>query len=570
MSARAGDLSVLSRGAAAATAAAGAASRAVTVPEPRRRWASRVLLPLGMAGAVLALLAYASRDALLPATEVRVVPVVVRAAVRPADGAASPGSGGGRSSTAAEGSFTLQAPGWVEPEPYPVAVTALADGVVEEVLVLEGDAVKKGDVVARLVPDDARLALAQAGAAVRQREGELAAARAAHAAARAGWDNPVERTRAVAAGEAALAESRAELERLPSLVAAEQSRADELADAARRKEQSAASSAASASELVQAKLKAEAQQALLASTRANGPVLEARVRQQEAELAAAREAARLRIAERQALDTGEAAVTQAQGALDHAKSVRDEARLRLARMEVRAPADGVVMSRHAEPGSAMMLNTDNPRSAHAVRLYDPAKLQVRVDVPLADAARVTVGQRAQVVVGVLPDRTFAGVVTRVVPEADIQRNTLQVKVRIDDPAPQLRPEMLARVRFADAREVADAASAAPAGAQQVFAPESMLKREGRNRATVWVFDPERGEAAIRTVTLGGGRAEGWVAIADGLRPGDELIAEAASPLRPGSRVKVVGEAEVPAAATAVPAHAAGGPDAPEGGTRAAH
>ena len=63
-----------------------------------------------------------------------------------------------------------------------------------------------------------------------------------------------------------------------------------------------------------------------------------------------------------------------------------------------------------------------------MRLYDPKRLQVRVDVPLADAAKVRVGQQAKVVVGVLPDRTFDGEVTRVVHEADIQRNTLQVKV----------------------------------------------------------------------------------------------------------------------------------------------
>ena len=81
----------------------------------------------------------------------------------------------------------------------------------------------------------------------------------------------------------------------------------------------------------------------------------------------------------------------------------------------------------------MMLNTDNPNSAQAVRLYDPARLQVHVDVPLADAGKVSVGQRANIVVGVLPDRTFEGEIARIVPQADIRRNTLQVKVRIADP-----------------------------------------------------------------------------------------------------------------------------------------
>jgi HlyD family secretion protein len=487
---------------------------------------------------------------------VRVVPVVVRTAAI--------GDSGGGGSDAGGGEFTVQAPGWVEPDPYPVAVAALTDGVVEEVLALEGQAVKKGDVVARLIADDARIALAQAEAAVRQRAGDLAKARATLAAARSDWDNPTERTRAVAAHEAMLAESEAELERLPSLVAAEAARADELADAARRKAQSAASSAATESELVQARLKAAAQQAVLASTRASGPVLEAKVRQEQAELVAARVNAKLRIPERQALDEAEASVAQAEGALAEAEAQRDEARLRLARTEVRAPADGVVMSRYAEPGSAMMLNTDNPRSAQVFRLYDPAKLQVRVDVPLADAARVSVGQRAKVVVGVLPDRAFDGVVTRVVPEADIQRNTLQVKVRIDDPAPQLRPEMLTRVRF-DGRSTVAGATTQPAGgaSQQVFAPEAMLKREADGRARVWVVDRAAGRAELRDVTAGDARAGGWVAVREGLNPGEELIAGDTAGLRSGQRVRVVGEAEEPGP----PAGAAGNS---KGGEHAAH
>jgi multidrug efflux pump subunit AcrA (membrane-fusion protein) len=52
-----------------------------------------------------------------------------------------------------------------------------------------------------------------------------------------------------------------------------------------------------------------------------------------------------------------------------------------------------------------------------------------------------------VVVEVLPDTTFRGEVLRVTHEADLQKNTLQVKVGVSDPSPLLRPEMLTRVKF---------------------------------------------------------------------------------------------------------------------------
>ena len=215
----------------------------VSVPAPRRRWATRVFLPAGLLLTAGALLAYAARDALVPATPVRVVPVVVRAAL-------GTGISGGQEFA---GGATVQAPGWVEPDPHPVSVAALADGVVKEVLALEGQAVEAGQVVVRLVDEDARLAVARAEADVAAKEAELAAARAALAAAQRDWDNPVERRRAVASGEAMLAEAAAELERQPLEVEAEQARADELAEVAKRTEAKAAQNAVTGAELIQAR-----------------------------------------------------------------------------------------------------------------------------------------------------------------------------------------------------------------------------------------------------------------------------------------------------------------------------
>jgi RND family efflux transporter MFP subunit len=527
MSSTSTDLRTLSRAGLAAVPAGVEA-----VPMPRKRRAA-ILFVGCVAVLAAALLAYAASDAVLPFTDVSVVPVLLRTAT--ADGAtAADGQGG----------YTVQAPGWVEPDPYPVSVAALTDGVVHEVPVLEGQAVKKGDVVARMVDDDARIALARAEASVLARTGELRQAEAQRNAARADWEHPVERARAVAAGEAMIDESRAALARQASEIAAESARVAELADEVMRKERSVAKDAATESELVQARLKLEAHQATLASAKAGEPVLAARVRQQEAELSAARENGRLRITERRALEESEAAVARADGALAEARVTRDEAKLRLSRMEIRSPSDGVVMTRYVEPGSTMMLNTDNPTSAHAARLYDPTKLQVRVDIPLSDAAKVAVGRRAKVIVGVLPDRTFDGEITRIVPQGDIQRNTLQVKVRIIDPSPQLRPDMLARVRFAD--EVTPA-STSPVpdggGSLQVLAPGAMLVRTTDGRATAWVVDPAASVAERRTVTLSDARPDGWVVIREGLRAGDRLIAGDTSKLRDGQRVKVVGEAE---------------------------
>jgi RND family efflux transporter MFP subunit len=492
-------------------------------PRPPYPWKTRILVPALPVVAVLALLGYATRQALWPAKAVRVIPVVLKAATVDA-GAPAPVHGG------APGGVVAQAAGWIEADPYAVDVSALTDGIVKDVLVLEGQPVKAGQVVARLVDDDARLGLARTEAMLNER-------RAALVAAQTTWDNPVDRTRAVATTDALLAQAKAELARLDAEVAVEAARVEELTDELSRTEKTAAVSASTDRELVSTRLRLKAQQAMVEATTGKRPMLEAQVRHHEAELIEARDNLRLRIQEARELETAKAAVAVAQ-------AMRDEAALRLSRTEVRSPADGIVMARLIEPGSKLMAGMDDPRSAMAVRLYDPRHLQVRVDVPLADAAKVGVGTRAEVSVAVLPDRTFAGEISRVVHEADLSKNTLQVKVRLTDPAVELKPEMLARAKFyGGSRAMGEKGPTAPAGGagdggQVLFAPESLV-----NGGEAWVVDRATGTAKKRKVELGDVRQAGWIAVTSGLNAGDQLIADP-SGLEEGTRVRVTGEASV--------------------------
>jgi len=488
---------------------------------PKRRWLTRYALPVGLIAAAGSLLLYAAGETLKPSVAVRVVPVVVKAGA-----------------VAAAGEVVAQAPGWVEPDPFPIAVSALTDGVVQEVLVLEGQPVKAGDVVARLVPDDARLALAQAEAELAQRRAELAVAQATLEAAQREWDNPVELTRRVATAEAALSEKRAELQRWSAELAAEEALAGYYEAEFRRVEPLYEKGQASSIEYIQVRQRHLQQQATVAATRARRPILESQLEALEAELTAARENLRLRIADRRALDEARAAVERASASVAAAEAARDEAALRLERMEVRAPVDGVVMNRLAAPGSKLMLGGDNPASAQVVRLYDPKHLQVRVDVPLVDAAKVGVGQEAEIIVEVLPDRIFRGRVTRIVNEADVQKNTLQVKVAIENPSPEIKPEMLARAKFLsagtlDSRDARDLA--------RLFIPESLVQRHGSEHVWVWLADQAQGIALQRSIKLGRGRLDGWIEVQEGLQPGDRLIDQAPEGLKNGQRLRIVGE-----------------------------
>lgn len=478
-------------------------------------------MPTAVVLAVAAAAAWSARDAVLPATAVRVTPVVLRPVAAVASGA------GGSASAASSGGVVAQAAGWVEPDPYPVAISALTDGIVRDVLVLEGQRVAVGEVVARLIDEDAKLGVQKADA-------DLAAATAEFVAAERQWDNPVEQRRAVATAKASLEESRAELAKIDADVVTEQARADEMADLAGRLEKLVAVRASAEQELVGLRFRLKAQQAVIKTTEARRPVLEALIRQKEAEVVAAEQNATLRIADARAVEAAKASVMQAEAMLDQAK-------LRLARTDVRAPAAGVVMSLLAEPGGKLMLAMDAPHSAYVARLYDPAKLQVRVDVPLADAPKVGVGTRAEITAEALPGRTLSGEVTRVVNEADLTKNTLQFKVRIHQPPEGLKPEMLARVKFiAGEAKATSQPSSAGGGAHLPFVP-SRLVAQGAS-PSVLVADVGRGVAVRRPVTLAGHEQAGWVAIANGVSAGDRVISEPTT-LADGARIRVVGEDE---------------------------
>jgi len=439
---------------------------------PRRAVVTRFILPISIVLAAAGVLAYSAREALVPTTEVLVAPVVVRSQTAGTDTGPAPAS------------VLVQAPGWVEPAPYAVTVPALVEGVVESVLVLEGQAVSEGDVVARLIDADARLALERACAELHEREAEAAEARAA-----------VER---------------------------EESLGAELRDQVRRAEASRESGGIAAGEFARLKLRLEAQEA--------------------------------------AIEAARSAAARASAAVERAQVEKRIAELALQRTTIRAPSSGVVLSRLVEPGSRIMLGASGGDVAGAVvRLYDPARLQARVEVPQANAATIHIGQHAEITTEALEDRVFHGVVSRVVHEANIQRNTVQVKVSIEDPDPVLKPEMLVRVRILGNVERAGAAPRMqPSGAsgQTVFAPIAAVREASGDRAIVWLADRAgaRGGHALarrREIRVRGADESGFIEVLEGLRPGDRLILGDVSMLRDGQRVRPREEAS---------SGAKGGPD----------
>jgi multidrug efflux pump subunit AcrA (membrane-fusion protein) len=159
-----------------------------------------------------------------------------------------------------------------------------------------------------------------------------------------------------------------------------------------------------------------------------------------------------------------------------------------------------------------------------------------VDVRLEDVGKVRPGQKARIETAALPGVALDGEVLMATSQADIQKNTLAVKVAINAPPAGLRPDMLCQVTFLSPPRPA---GGAPKGADtlRLLVPRQLVESGG-----VWVVDQLAGVARLRAVETGLTSGE-LVEVVSGLSPQDKLIVGGREGLRDGMRVRVAGEDE---------------------------
>jgi multidrug efflux pump subunit AcrA (membrane-fusion protein) len=429
--------------------------------------------------------------------------------------------------------MTAEAAGWIEPEPFPILVRPLVRGVLARLDVLEGQEVKGGETVIGVVESAELLAAAdRAKALVALRESEAAAARTAL---------DVAQTLLGQKGDLRLLEAemrnreRATAERLAAAamaaVAAEAERDGRRADL-EGQERLAEAGGSYPVALAKARAALAAADATLAVRAAEARALEAELTDARERLAIATELLAQPRALAGEVEKARRAVEVKDAELAAARTELAVAERELAWTVVKAPVDGVVMKLLAAPGQPVgpeggtLPEPGQPFATEGgalVALYDPQRLQARIDVPLASMAGVRAGQEVDLTSEILGGRVTKGVVLRVQRESDLLKNTLQVKVRLLDPDPLLRPETLCRARFL--APPGEAAATAP----QLFRVPKQAVREG----AVYVLDPAAGRAR-RVPVESAGEEEGDAVVRGALSVTHKVILD---PVADGDRVK---------------------------------
>ena len=238
----------------------------------------------------------------------------------------------------------------------------------------------------------------------------------------------------------------------------------------------------------------------------------------------------------EAADT-RAATTAARAAAAAARVESAEAQRRYAEATldntlIRAPFTGTVLRKEAEVGEVVAPSVGGGLTRGAVvTMADLTTLEVEVDVNEAYIGRVRSGQAARIILDAYPDTGFRGSVRQVVPTADRQRATVQVKVSITDRDPRILPEMGARVDFLTPEQPRGAA-AAPA-APVIRVPAAAV-REHEGQSVVWLVRDGRLEPRpVAAGPVSGGYRE----IRSGLAGGELLLVGGVETPRPGLRVR---------------------------------
>jgi RND family efflux transporter MFP subunit len=199
---------------------------------------------------------------------------------------------------------------------------------------------------------------------------------------------------------------------------------------------------------------------------------------------------------------------------------------------IRAPFTGTVLRKDAEVGEVVAPSVGGGLTRGAVvTMADLTTLEVEVDVNEAYIARIVSGRPARITLDAYPDTSFRGAVRQVVPTADRQRATVQVKVSIDDHDPRILPEMGAKVDFLEPAEKTTA-SATPAR-PTIRVPVAVVKNDG-GASVVWIV---REGKLVRRPVVTGPVSGGFLEVRSGLDGGEQLLSSGVDVPAEGMKVK---------------------------------
>jgi RND family efflux transporter MFP subunit len=236
-----------------------------------------------------------------------------------------------------------------------------------------------------------------------------------------------------------------------------------------------------------------------------------------------------------AYDTAQARLNKAKAniagynaAIAAARATAQAAQVALDQTVIRAPFDGVILTKNANVGDNITPFSSAADSKGAVvTIADMDTLEVEADVSESNLSKIRVDQPTEILLDAFPELRLAGTVSRMVPTMDRSKATLLVKVRFIERDPRVLPDMSAKVAFLSK-------AVPPEDKQAVTAvqPAAIVQRDGK--AVVFVLDGDK----VRQVAVTQGRKIGELTEVKGVKPGDKVVMAPDAKLHDGAAVSL--------------------------------
>ncbi len=222
------------------------------------------------------------------------------------------------------------------------------------------------------------------------------------------------------------------------------------------------------------------------------------------------------------------AVQGAEAAVESAMAAVSGAEASLDYTLIRAPFDGVVLTKNADVGDIVTpLSASTTSKAAVVTLADMDSLQVEVDVSETSITLIKVGQPCNIQLDALSEKRFRGVVHAIVPTVDRAKATVLVKVRFLDKDSRMLPDMSAKVSFLSRELTTEELK------PRLAVNQSALVRVKEKNIVYLIQDNK----ARETIVSLSGKLGDMQEVTAGLKPGDRVALKPEG-LKNGSKIKV--------------------------------
>lgn len=226
------------------------------------------------------------------------------------------------------------------------------------------------------------------------------------------------------------------------------------------------------------------------------------------------------------LDVAENELAVAQASVHQSEADVMSARVNLDYTRLTAPTDGIVLAKLKEVGE-IAVPGGFAGAGDLIRMANLKDLRAEVDINEVDFRRVRMGQQVEVVPDAYPDRKYPAQVVKIYPQANRQKGTLKVEVKLASVDEYLRPDMSVRINFLAEAPKAD-------DRPRIVVSRGAVRDEGE-QAFVWMV---RNRQARRVSVRLGEDLGDAVQVTSGLDGGEALIVSGLETLQEGMLVEV--------------------------------